>query len=81
MDGKNSTAILVFDRLPTTLPWKVYTETLIFGRFPHSRTLYRHVREKLGRHFGVRPTASNFLIESIYTNGDFCTIPTLTYAV
>ena len=53
----------------------------IFGRFPHSRTLYGHGREKLDRHFDLRLIANDFPIESVYRNCDFLTLSTLTYAV
>ena len=47
----------------------------VFESFPHSRTLYKHIREKLERHFGHRPMANNFHLESIHRNGDFGRFP------
>ena len=81
MYGKNSIAILAFTRLPTAFPQRVRTEIVILGGLPHAHTLYRHVREKLDRHFGLYPTANNFSIRSPYRNGDFRLSSTLTYAV
>ena len=43
--------------------------------------LYRHVREKLDRHFGLNQTTNNFPIGSMYRNIDFRLSPILTYAV
>ena len=81
MYGKNSIAILVLTRLPTTFPWEVRTEMVILGCLPHSHTLYRHAREKLDRHFGLNTTPNNLPIGSPYRNSGFRLSATLTYAV
>ena len=81
MYGKSSAAILVFDRLSTTFPYKVRTEIAIIECSPHSDALYRYVREIFDRHFGLRPITSTFFIDSPYKNCDFTMFPTLTYTV
>ena len=81
MYGNYSTAILILNRSSTIFPQKVHTQMAILGRSAHSHTLYRHVREKLGRHFCPRAIINNIPTESRCGNCDLRTFPTLTYAV